>query len=326
MEEEEEKIRKEANPFSFKAFVKKSAAPPEVRHSDSEDDMLFSKMPPNASRKASLAQSGPNSADSPFPEVAADENDETLTIKGKKKPKPNPFSFTNFVKRETKPKKLFDSDSDDDVDDVVVPPPPVSAPPKRSVSKTVDIFDDEFESEGENDDPPIINYKLELEKIKLENSQLKDELKSVTDKLKKETQKSATLKKKMETLKKKEKEETAALENMVHMVEKNLKISTERAVKAETKAAQLQQELHASQATLSDAGRKHFTAHYQAQFVLVEDQSHAAAEKMINAAMKAQKSLEDLKANVDDLKLASALMQSVARTAHVAQAPMGSES
>ena len=30
----------------------------------------------------------------------------------------------------------------------------------------------------------------------------------------------------METLKKKEKEETAALENMVHMVEKNLKIST----------------------------------------------------------------------------------------------------
>ena len=46
-----------------------------------------------------------------------------------------------------------------------MPPPPVSAPPKRSVSKTVDIFDDEFESEGENDDPPITNYKLELEKV-----------------------------------------------------------------------------------------------------------------------------------------------------------------
>jgi chromosome segregation ATPase len=163
----------------------------------------------------------------------------------------------------------------------------------------------------------------DVKRLRVENETLTQQVEELKEQLTKEKQRSETLMENLKVLKKKEAEETAALENMVQMVEKNLKLTTKRAVKAESEVARLQKDLQSVTAQLTDSGRQKIEETFKSQFALIQDQSQVAAEKMVSAATKAEKSLREIFGNVEDLKMASNLMYSVAHAASVAQCRPG---
>jgi len=158
----------------------------------------------------------------------------------------------------------------------------------------------------------------ELNQLKEENERLRRDLQESNQARDEEKKRVVSLQRKLAKIEKREADETAALENMVHMVEKNLELTTQRALRAEATVAKLKEEVTilktesvpiATYNQLLDANHCTMTA--------VRDKSRAAADQMNVAAKNAEQAVRQLLSGVDTLKFISQQLDTIDRITEV---------
>lgn len=331
------------NPFSFKTFVK------------TKQD--------TTSTKANKAQSKQKSKDSavnlcnknhfkdeaPFPEV--DKEDEDTGAREEL----NPFSYKRFVSDDlaSRNKRVLQI-IDDEVHEVKTGQEngdereQIGSLDQNIVRKSDSdsTATDDSDSESEHSlnstaQSPVsgsINYFVaplessetqamvieELNQLKEENEKLRRDLQESNQARDEEKKRVVSLQRKLAKIEKREADETAALENMVHMVEKNLELTTQRALKAEATVAKLKEEVNvlktesvpiATYNQLLDANHCTMTA--------VRDKSRAAADQMNAAAKNAEQAVRQLLSGVDTLKFISQQLDSIDRITDIHVHPEG---
>ncbi|XP_068725490.1 endosome-associated-trafficking regulator 1-like [Montipora capricornis] len=321
------------NPFSFKSFVK--LKDPKGRNKQEQGN---SKSSPLNERKGKIIEE-----ESPFPEVGAPacDNDQKKDI--------NPFSYKKFLEDDfaSRNKRVLQI-IDDEVHEVKSAQENVSQPGQKIVG-VVQIdgkVDTKSQSESETDSDsesesassvqsPLsgsINYFIapldsskaqdlmveELNQLKEENEKLRNEIKEFKEAREQDKNRITNLQKKLVKIEKREADETAALENMVQMVEKNLEITTQRALRAEATVTKLREEVNILKTeSVPIATYNQLLDANESTMVAVRDKSRAAADQMNTAAKNAGQAISQLLAGVDTLKFISQQLQSIDRITNV---------
>lgn len=326
------------NPFSFKTFVKskKETKSPKIKKNQ---DKQNSKDSPLNSRKGEICIE-----ESPFPEVNnpahADDSKEDA----------NPFSFKNFLSDDmaSRNKRILKI-IDDEVHEVktvegnITEDKSGSGAEVKDGGKVVDKTDtDSTGSDTDSDSEQVstdrspvsgsVHYFIapldsskaqamvieELNQLKEENEKLRRDLKACNQAREEERKRIVTLQKKLIKIEKREADETAALENMVQMVEKNLELTTQRARKAEATVTQLKEEVKILKTeSVPIATYNQLLDANQCTMAAVRDKSRAAADQMNAAAKKAELAISQLLSGVDTLKFISQQLDSIDRITDV---------
>lgn len=126
------------------------------------------------------------------------------------------------------------------------------------------------------------------------------------------------MQKKLTKIEKREADETAALENMVQMVEKNLELTTQRALRAEATVAKLKEEIKILKTeSVPIATYNQLLDANQCTMSAVRDKARAAADQMNAAAKNAEQAISQLLAGVDTVKFISQQLDSIDRITDV---------
>ncbi|XP_020900076.1 endosome-associated-trafficking regulator 1 isoform X2 [Exaiptasia diaphana] len=154
----------------------------------------------------------------------------------------------------------------------------------------------------------------ELNQLREDNKKLKKEVEDVTLSRDNERKKVFTLQKKLAMIEKREAEETAALENMVQMVEKNLELTTKRALKAEAQVIKMKEEIKGAKTeTVPMETYQELLDTHHSTLTSIKAKSRAASDEMILAARRAEQALRDLYSGVDTLKIVSSELHYIDR-------------
>lgn len=122
----------------------------------------------------------------------------------------------------------------------------------------------------------------------------------------------------MQTAKKKEFEETATLENVVHMVEENLKLSTLRAVKAEATVAKLKDDIKfLKEDMVPRAKYDQLVEEYEYTLESIRRKSRDTAKLMRVASDKTEPIVKELLAGVSSLRFFAEQFESIDKIAEV---------
>ncbi|KAM8933507.1 endosome-associated-trafficking regulator 1 isoform 2-T2 [Pelodytes ibericus] len=160
-----------------------------------------------------------------------------------------------------------------------------------------------------------INY----EEVQDENGRLKRTICDLKERNKTQTEKVKQLERKLEERLLEEQKEAQDLESMVQQVEKNLQMMTKRAAKAESNVTQLKQEVALLQIQLgtykaeNEALRRGETAGMNA----VKQNTSLALENLYKAVSGAQTSIKQLMSGAESLNLVAELLRSIDRIAEV---------
>ncbi|XP_015778380.1 PREDICTED: serologically defined colon cancer antigen 3 homolog isoform X2 [Acropora digitifera] len=262
----------ENNPFSFKSFVKSKEPKIEKSH-----EQKISKNHPLNQRKEKIIED-----ESPFPEVStslddlASRNKRVLQIiddevqevtSALESASPNGEQF------DTKTDSVSETDSDSESENASCAQSPVSG--------SVHYFIAPLESSKAQD--LVVE---ELNQLKEENEKLRRELKASKEAREQDKNRITSLQKKLAKIEKREADETAALENMVQMVEKNLELTTQRALRAETTVSKLKEEVSILKTeSIPIATYNQLLDANESTMIAVRDKSRAASDQM-NAAAK----------------------------------------
>ncbi|KAL9976471.1 hypothetical protein ACROYT_G013778 [Oculina patagonica] len=330
------------NPFSFKKFVK-SKHETKIPTTKKTQGKQTSKTSAVNQRNKDIFED-----EAPFPEV----NKEVDSDGGKEDL--NPFSYKRFVSDDlaSRNKRVLQI-IDDEVHEVKTDQDNVAI--NGDVSEEVNILDGKTVGKDDSDDStetgsesessedilnvtnqsPVsgsINYFVapldssetqamvieELNQLKEENEKLRRDLQEANQARDEEKKRVVSLQRKLAKIEKREADETAALENMIHMVEKNLELTTQRALRAEATVSKLKEEVNilktesvpiATYNQLLDANQSTMTA--------VRDKSRAAADQMNAAAKNAEQAVRQLLSGVDTLKFISQQLDSIDRITDV---------
>lgn len=304
------------NPFSFMHFVKN-------KKEGLDDPDVDNK---SGSRPQQPRSDEVNVNELPFPEVG--ETGVKKRTKGKDAKKSshvkekqleasnelennNPFSFKNFVKKDAALKtggRVLQI-IDDEICEVENSVDTVQITTNSEPASKIDIEDDY----PKDDFTPLQAANSgEIVELKEENEQLKRQLMDLKKLKDLETARAESLVKKLKEMQQKENEETAALEKMVHMVEKNLELTTQRAAKGEATNVKLKEENKmlksnsVSKAIYDDLVNKH-----QNYISSIKEQALSVSQHLDATAKKAEESLRQLHSGADALKLASQLLTSI---------------
>ncbi|XP_029181734.1 endosome-associated-trafficking regulator 1-like [Acropora millepora] len=314
----------ENNPFSFKSFVKSKEPKIEKSH-----EQKISKNYPLNQRKEKIIED-----ESPFPEVST-----SLGYNEDKKKDTNPFSFKNFLSDDlaSRNKRVLQI-IDDEVQEVTSALESASPNGEQFDTKTDSVSETDSDSESENvscAQSPVsgsVHYFIaplesskaqdlvveELNQLKEENEKLRRELKASKEAREQDKNRITSLQKKLAKIEKREADETAALENMVQMVEKNLELTTQRALRAEATVSKLKEEVNILKTeSVPIATYNQLLDANESTMIAVRDKSRAASDQMNAAAKNAGQAISQLLAGVDTLKFISHQLQSIDRITNV---------
>jgi len=256
-----------------------------------------------------------------------------------KKKDTNPFSFKNFLSDDlaSRNKRVLQI-IDDEVQEVTSALESASPNGEQFDTKTDSVSETDSDSESENAScaqspvsgsvhyfiAPLESSKAqdlvveELNQLKEENEKLRRELKASKEAREQDKNRITSLQKKLAKIEKREADETAALENMVQMVEKNLELTTQRALRAEATVSKLQEEVNILKAeSVPIATYNQLLDANESTMVAVRDKSRAASDQMNAAAKNAGQAISQLLAGVDTLKFISHQLQSIDRITNV---------
>eukprot|EP01137_Pigoraptor_chileana_P003341 Opistho-2@43383 len=303
----------EPNPFSFRTFVQQG--PP-------------STAPPASSFKAKGKKTPAvlNSNDDGFDDGFSDGADASSE---------NPFSFKAFVKSDSAPllHTLPPVEVDGDLPSVEAFAAPQSKRASvRTSSKTAPNLDTPF---PEVADPELV--RLEVDALRKKN---KRSLKAIgdlearlafaeanTERIKSEAEeanaradaaerKVSSLERMIKTLRAKEVEDTAALDSMVHAIEKNLEITTVRALDAERTAAALRVERDAlaQRAQAAEDAARDLASQCDASLNALREKSAYASAQLMKLSVDGDAAVKVLVRNVETMRLAADVLASMDRT------------
>jgi hypothetical protein len=161
-----------------------------------------------------------------------------------------------------------------------------------SSSASTDTFSEPEEEEGPH--VPFHNHtsgKM-VEELTTEKEQLLAELAVAKQLLSNERKKCRALEKKVVVLKEKEKQEAQALAAMVQKAEANLKLTTNRAVTAESKVTQLRKEVLVLQTKLAKQQSSSVNQHYEALLETVREKASQGSQQITQSADRAESMLK----------------------------------
>ncbi|XP_032235971.1 endosome-associated-trafficking regulator 1 isoform X1 [Nematostella vectensis] len=351
----------EENPFSFKNFVQTKHTDEETTKAESKiKDKSFSGKKGHSSRGRNnvfVAEVPFPDVDDSDKMV---ENGETSLAVVSSKPDgtkdhsmSNPFSFKNFVSRDkdvaSKKKRVLQIIGDEVHE---IKPTPTQGTHNDDNSQYLFGFtppgsgsessDDEAEADrhdsAHNHSPKSgsVNYFVapaesshsqlvlieELNQLREDNERLKKEVEEITTSRDYEKKKVTVLQNKLKMIEKREADETAALENMVQMVEKNLELTTQRALRAETTVTKLKEEIKQVKAdTVPMATYQQLLNTHHSTLNAVKEKSLSAADEMATTARRAEQALRDLYSGVETLKFVSSQLNYIDRITEVPKHP-----
>ncbi|XP_075435007.1 endosome-associated-trafficking regulator 1 isoform X2 [Ascaphus truei] len=160
---------------------------------------------------------------------------------------------------------------------------------------------------------------MHCEELQEENSHLKIKICELVALHETQTEKVQHLERKLEEKILEEQKEAQDLESMVQQVEKNLQMMTKRAAKAENNVTRLKQEVALLQIQLctfraeNEALRRGETASMNA----VKQNANAALENLHKVAQRAQSSVKQLVSGAETLNLVAELLRSIDKIAEV---------
>ncbi|KAG1690981.1 Serologically defined colon cancer antigen 3 [Nymphon striatum] len=161
----------------------------------------------------------------------------------------------------------------------------------------------------------------ELEELRRMHSVALQELDNARALADSATSKIFKLEKKVEVLQSKEADETASLENMVHQVEKNLQLTTQRAVNAENNVLKLKQEIKTFQTKVKFLTTENELLKVGAQATVTPEEVRSKTSNlstMLNcAAGEAETSLKQLLRGVDHLRFLATVAQNIDKVTDV---------
>lgn len=151
------------------------------------------------------------------------------------------------------------------------------------------------------------------QKLREENAQLRNHVKKLLKKSESDNQWIRDLKEQLHKQKLKEEREAQALETMVQSVEQNLQKMTKRAIKAETNASNLKQELLQLQDQLEvyRSDNERLRAAETTALNAMKQNAQIASEYLSKAAKNAQTSIRQLLSDAETISLVSKMLYSI---------------
>ncbi|XP_031571059.1 endosome-associated-trafficking regulator 1-like isoform X3 [Actinia tenebrosa] len=158
----------------------------------------------------------------------------------------------------------------------------------------------------------------ELNQLREDNKRLLKEVEDMTSSRDSERKKVLALQKKLTMIEKREADETAALENMVHLVEQNLELTTKRALKAEAQVNKLKEELktYKTESVPMQTYQQLVDTHHST-LNAIKAKSRSASDEMVIAARRAEQALRDLYSGVDTLRIVSSELNYIDRITEI---------
>ncbi|XP_065064276.1 endosome-associated-trafficking regulator 1-like isoform X2 [Rhopilema esculentum] len=257
-------------------------------------------------------------------------------------PDNNPFLFSNFLKKEPSEVetaqvwKTFDS-SNESVDQAPFPDLCLNkkALKKKTKSNGKDKRTKENKSETKRRVLKIVDDEIqtvddkEIDEILELNSKLENENKSLKEKvmlLEKEVNSERETSKKrinnlveeLKAVKKRELEETATLENVVQMVEENLRQTTQRALKAEATVSKMKEEVKfLKEETISKTKHHQIIEEYEFTLKSIREKAKDSSKLMRVAADKTEPILKELLTGISSLRLFAEQFESIDKIAEI---------
>lgn len=292
-------LPKAANPFSFKKFVKEKKS----SHSNS-GAVKKARKPRLPETDSSQSLSDEDSESVPFPSVDLEQQQSGSDLL----PPVDAMPLVQHHPSSSDLPPLVDSHQ-------------IVQDTSSSSSASTDTFSEPEEEEGPH--VPFHNHtsgKM-VEELTTEKEQLLAELAVAKQLLSNERKKCRALEKKVVVLKEKEKQEAQALAAMVQKAEANLKLTTNRAVTAESKVTQLRKEVLVLQTKLAKQQSSSVNQHYEALLETVREKASQGSQQITQSADRAESMLKDLLVGVQSLRQLSDILMSIDKIVEVRDQP-----
>ncbi|XP_008047399.1 serologically defined colon cancer antigen 3 isoform X2 [Carlito syrichta] len=178
----------------------------------------------------------------------------------------------------------------------------------------------DFAGHGESlGDRHLRTLQISYEALKDENSKLRRKLNEVQSFSETQTEMVRTLERKLEAKMIKEESDFHDLESVVQQVEQNLELMTKRAVKAENHVMKLKQEINLLQAQVSNFKRENETLRsgQGASLTVVKQNTDVALQNLRVVMNSAQASIKQLVSGAETLNLVAEILKSIDRISEI---------
>ncbi|XP_055126343.1 endosome-associated-trafficking regulator 1 isoform X1 [Symphalangus syndactylus] len=178
----------------------------------------------------------------------------------------------------------------------------------------------DFASHGESlGDRHLWTLQISYEALKDENSKLRRKLNEVQSFSEAQTEMVRTLERKLEAKMIKEESDYQDLESVVQQVEHNLELMTKRAVKAENHVVKLKQEISLLQAQVSNFQRENeaLRCGQGASLTVVKQNADVALQSLRVVMNSARASIQQLVSGAETLNLVAELLKSIDRISEI---------
>lgn len=168
-------------------------------------------------------------------------------------------------------------------------------------------------------DRHLRTLQISYEALKDENSKLRRKLSEVQSFSETQTEMVRTLERKLEAKMMKEESDLHDLESVVQQVEQNLELMTKRAVKAENHVMKLKQEINLLQAQLSNFKRENeaLRSGQGASLTVVKQNTDVALQNLHVVMNSAHASIKQLVSGAETLNLVAEILKSIDRITEV---------
>ncbi|XP_009003729.1 endosome-associated-trafficking regulator 1 isoform X16 [Callithrix jacchus] len=178
----------------------------------------------------------------------------------------------------------------------------------------------DFAAHGESlGDRHLRTLQISYEALKDENSKLRRKLNEVQSFSEAQTEMVRTLERKLEAKMIKEESDYHDLESVVQQVEQNLELMTKRAVKAENHVMKLKQEVNLLQAQVSNFQRENeaLRCGQGASLTVVKQNANIALQNLRGVMSGAQASIKQLVSGAETLNLVVEILKSIDRISEI---------
>nr|XP_012300593.1 serologically defined colon cancer antigen 3 isoform X1 [Aotus nancymaae] len=178
----------------------------------------------------------------------------------------------------------------------------------------------DFAARGESlGDRHLRTLQISYEALKDENSKLRRKLNEVQSFSEAQTEMVRTLERKLEAKMIKEESDYHDLESVVQQVEQNLELMTKRAVKAENHVMKLKQEVNLLQAQVSNFQRENeaLRCGQGASLMVVKQNADVALQNLRGVVSGAQASIKQLVSGAETLNLVIEILKSIDRISEI---------
>lgn len=320
-EEEEEQARPGENPFSFKAFAKKSA---DGKSQQQPQQQQQQQRPRKTTKTPALPSLSDDDDDDDENEVASVG---TVGSDRRKAKKENPYSFAALATPTPSPPPpstkttslplpaISESESEDDEDNIGIPSLPA---PHAMEAPDLDVPDFSVESSDRKRGDSDAESRLSAQVAELKALLLRAEAKADEERKRAEAIERRALKaeKAQARLRKKEEDDTKQLNDVVQAIEHNLMLATARAEKAEAKVQQLEDQA-ARCSCGRGAGHGGDNSEAQQQLRTIHEQSAYLTAQLHQAANDAEAGIKKLIGGVSTLRDIATVLQSIDKLSHL---------